>query len=385
MNNKIIAKNDVLKVKEEDYIKLRDKLVDKLSLVPQIKSIYQMGGWTQPGISDLDIIVVTKSGDVDYKIVDISRNELCENDIERYILMHSPFVIPDKVFPEIDSIFYCSDLKLLHGTNIPIKKYNVINKNISEIYKLVSVLIHTIPRFYFLANDISLRSFLTFSYSLKHSYKILQVFDNDFKDKIIENYIKSISDLRRNVIEGDYSSSVDITSMVKQGRLVCKILFSNLEVIIKNNYNIDNNPSSNIFYIKNLQIAIKFTSSNNYKITNNGKFNIFELPELFAAFILFPIDDYSEITKFQNKNTIGSFDIDLSNELTDNLFRRKGLFDIYRNLLLESKVINGMPFELNTSLFWNKYSLNIFSLQSIKGYLYRKKLYYSILSSLKNI
>lgn len=376
---KIIAENDLIVLKIEDYTNLVQKLVLKLSHFKQIKSIYQMGGLSQPGISDIDLIIVTKSDSLYNNSVNVSRNAICDNDIEKYMLMHAPFVIPDKVFHQIDTIFYCSDLKLLYGEEQYVQNYDEAFSEISSIYKMISVIIHTYPRFEVYGRDISLRSFLTFGYSLKHSYRLLQLYEKDFIDHLIEHFIEEITLLRKSIKEIQGNPFVDISELIELGKEACIKMLRQLEIIVKDRFDFTTTEFQKAFYIKNVNNVFEFTKDKKqyYAMTSNKYFVTITLPIIFAPFLLFPLDDTTKLTKFHKRHIIGRINIGIDHDLYEYLLMIKKNYDIYRRLLFRSNVLNGMPFELNTSMFWvnrNKKNLQY----DLKAFVYKMYKYYKI-------
>jgi hypothetical protein len=383
MNKLLIANNDIMKIDINKYHDYINRLVKKIFDYPQVSAVYQLGGLTQPGISDIDLIVVTKNDTNKYKKIDLSRDSLCETEEEKYMLMHPPFVIPENSINNLESFFYCSDLRLKAGKNYIIESENKDLIMTSEIYKLVSFLAHTYPRFYH-KRSLSIRSFLTFSYSLKHTYRILQHFSDDFSSKEIEKFIKNITSFRKNIIENHNPEKIDISDYREEGVNISKIMIVHVKTIIGKLYDIKVNSSNDIYYLKNYNDVFKFTTQKSkYKVINENNFNIVELPIEFAIFILFPLNDLSTLTEFQKKYIIGKFDFCIPNNLITQLGKIKSNHDMYHNGFMNSRVLNGMPFELNTTLFWQYNLIDNLSLSNLKYFIYVKYKMFKVRRSLK--
>lgn len=73
----------------------------------------------------------------------------------------------------------------------------------------------------------------------------------------------------------------------------------------------------------------------------------------------------------------GDLNIEIKKELTSHLFDIKSNYDDYQQLILKSNVRNGMPFELNTTLFWNVLATNSIK-EIIKIYIYKAYICYKI-------
>ena len=350
---------DIRQIELEKYIKFTEYLADYLFEYPQVVSIYQMGGWTQPGISDIDLIIVVKELEKpDYKELNVLNRVLARNSDEEYMLMHAPFVISEKAFEHLDLFFYCSDLKKLAGKEIKINKNPVELQEIAELYKLVSVLVHTYPRFYFLnKKKWSLRSFLTFGYSLKHTYRIIRQFDNSFQNNKIEEYIDKMTDLRKQVIETNSINEKVIFPLIELGKKVSKIMLKKVDSIIVERITFE--PSKTDFmYIKSFEIILSFVNgSNSFELSKKKGVNILELPHSFAIFILMPPGN-GELSRFQAKRIVGVNSINLNEEKKELLELIKKPFAEYNSLFKNCKVFNGMSFELNTPIIWNTRKYN---------------------------
>ena len=77
---------------------------------PAISAIYQLGAVHHPGISDLDLILVFREN-----------GQLSESDakfincLDRDVFIHSPFAIPEGIFPFLGFCFYAANLRRISG------------------------------------------------------------------------------------------------------------------------------------------------------------------------------------------------------------------------------------------------------------------------------
>lgn len=353
--------NDVKKIQLNKYVEFTDYLAEHLFNFPQVISVYQMGGWTQPGISDIDLIVVVKELDKsEYKELNVLNKILARNSDDEYMLMHAPFVITEQAFKNLDLFFYCSDLKRLKGKEIAINKNPSDLQEIAELYKLVSVLAHTYPRFYSFENKKSLRSFLTFGYSLKHTYRIIREFDISFQNNEIEDYIQRVTDLRKNVIELDSVEQDEINFLIEFGIKISKIMFKKVDDIIKNR--ISFKPGKTDFlYIKNLENIFSFVNgSNSFKIERNDGVNFLELPHSFSVFILMPSKN-GILSNAQSKKVIGKNSVVINEQEKELLECIEKPFLEYNRVFKKCHVFNGMSFELNTPFIWDSRKYRTFN------------------------
>ena len=375
MTGKII--NDVRKVQLNKYVEFTEYLAAYLIDFPQVVSVYQMGGWTQPGISDIDLIIVVKElNNGQYKELNVLNKILARNSDEAYMLMHAPFIISEEGFKNLDLFFYCSDLKRLEGKEIDINKNSSDLQEIAELYKLVSVLVHTYPRFYSFEKKKSLRSFLTFSYSLKHTYRIIKEFDNTFKNNEIEDYIQNITDLRKKIIEANSIRDNEIKFLLELGIKVSKRMFKKVDEIIKKRV-LFTPSKTNFLYIKNFENIVSFVSeSNSFEIKRKDSVNLLELPHSFAIFLL-STSGNGILSNAQSERIVGENTIEINN-------KDKVLLDLieksyleYNQVFKKCKVFNGMSFELNTPYIWDSRKYRMFSMLD-----YAKRLKHFILTKM---
>jgi len=263
--NKVI--NDIRKIKLDQYVDFTNYLAEYLIAYPQVLAVYQMGGWTQPGISDIDLIVVVNQPINSHpKPLNLLNKALARNIDEEYMLMHAPFVISEEAFKNLNLFFYCSDLKRLKGKEISINKNPHDLQELAELYKLVSVLTHTYPRFFSFEKKKSLRSFLTFAYSLKHTYRIIREFDSSYTDNEIADYVLQMTNLRKKVIEETTIVETEVEDLIKLGIIVSVKMLKKVDMIIRNKVSF--RPGKNDFlYVKNYENVFSYVeNSNSFKV-----------------------------------------------------------------------------------------------------------------------
>ena len=219
-------------------------------------------------------------------------------------------------------------------------------------------MVHTYPRFYFLnKKKWSLRSFLTFGYSLKHTYRIIRQFDNSFQNNEIEEYIEKMTDLRKQVIETRNVNEKVIFPLIELGINVSKIMLQKVDNIIVER--IPFQPGKTDFmYIKSFEIILSFvTGSNSFELSKNEGVNILKLPHSYAIFILMPSGN-GGLSSYQSKRIVGENSINLNEEKKELLELIEKPFAEYNSLFKNCKVFNGMSFELNTPYIWNTRKYN---------------------------
>jgi hypothetical protein len=360
MDNKVV--NDIRKIKLNQYVDFTNYLAEYLIAYPQVLSVYQMGGWTQPGISDIDLIVVVKQPINSHpKPLNLLNKALARNIDEEYMLMHAPFVISEEAFKNLNLFFYCSDLKRLKGKEISINKNPHDLQELAELYKLVSVLTHTYPRFFSFEKKKSLRSFLTFAYSLKHTYRIIREFDSSYTDNEIADYVLQMTNLRKKVIEETTLVETEVEDLIKLGIIVSVKMLKKVDMIIRNKVSF--RPGKNDFlYVKNYENVFSYVqNSNSFKVQRKDGINLIELPHSFAIFNLMPSGN-GILNRSQLKNIVGKNSIEVNEKEKKLLGQIEEPFEEYNLLFKKCKVFNGMSFELNTPFIWDNRKYRLFNL-----------------------
>jgi hypothetical protein len=280
--------------------------------------------------------------------------------------MHPPFIIPYDLFPHLEMFFYCSDLTLLKGEFINLIETEESLDNINKLYKILSFLIHTYPRFAFVNNNMSLRSFLTFGYSLKHTYRLLNADFIEFKNNKIESFINQMIQLRKDVSLGDVGLEVDITDIVNEGLKSCKIMLNVIHEILVDEYP-QLNSKEEFYYIKNYSNVLHFSNDNKeFNLENLSFYTVLKLPTIFGNLILAPLNDGSKLSKFQKKHIKGNVNVvNSEDKIFEGLSKTKYFYDLYKKHISEGNFYNAMPFELNTTLYWQKTMSN----HSIKNHI----------------
>ncbi|OUS03487.1 hypothetical protein A9Q86_00820 [Flavobacteriales bacterium 33_180_T64] len=106
------------KFNEDAYYKVMDKQVEVLSKVKGVKSIYQIGGLSTPGISDIDLVVVFED-DFTYDLNPRSNN----SDIGNYLFTHGLYGASETHFKSCLKFTFFHNFRLLYGQDIDLKNH----------------------------------------------------------------------------------------------------------------------------------------------------------------------------------------------------------------------------------------------------------------------
>ena len=104
------------KFNEDAYYEAIDRQVEVLSKVKGVISIYQIGGLSTPGISDIDLVVVFKDG-FKYDV-----NPRVNNDnVANYLYTHGLYGASETHFQKCLKFTFFHNFRLLHGDDLDLK------------------------------------------------------------------------------------------------------------------------------------------------------------------------------------------------------------------------------------------------------------------------
>lgn len=264
-----------------DYKEVRDKMVNMFKDIPSLISVYQLGSISCPGISDLDLVVVLNDSPqhLDYRNY---YNTLGDRD--RYILMHSPFIITKNFFKNIKYFFIPGDLKLLYGEDLKIN--NIPQTNLLEQIIVTEFVLGTI--FTVLCavatKVIKIRSLLCSLHALKYDFDVYGLTrKNFFKGWQL---IDIITELRQNWFKLPEKEGIEKFVINFEG--VPAILLDALTFINKNLNYFEN------FSHNNYKYQLKF-GINKYIVTSMSKEYKVAVKKMFIASFIEKLP-YSKLT-----------------------------------------------------------------------------------------
>jgi hypothetical protein len=160
----------------EDYKEAVDYIIGRYSDIGGLISIYNWGDPSIPGISDIDIVFVFKTGKTN-PVPILNRSFYFLNAKTRYLVRH-PFVFIDEYsFKKVRYIYPNTGFKLLHGNSLQIDKLSSDDLYYSKMALLNDIIIRHYPRDFieqFVDKNINTRDTLLRLNSLKYSVKILE-------------------------------------------------------------------------------------------------------------------------------------------------------------------------------------------------------------------
>ena len=100
------------------YKEIIENYMDKTGNLEQVSSIIQMGSFTTPGISDIDLIVVIKEGMPFPEWNEISLKNISKDHKDAEVIAHDIFVIPESVAKNAEAYFYIDQRNILKGERL---------------------------------------------------------------------------------------------------------------------------------------------------------------------------------------------------------------------------------------------------------------------------
>jgi hypothetical protein len=193
------------------------KATELLSSLPEITSVYQIGGVSAPGISDIDLVVVFKNGTSSgYSL----HEHLSAS--ERYLFVHRAYGISEEQFLRPLSSQYFHNFKLLSGrdllkkTEAILQDQDLIRKQIAYEFLLKMWMVMSVQEHYRL---IKVRAFLLEAHALKYDLEFLDIHSGDLYDVVQE-----IIHLRKSWFDSDASESKLLEVFQKLQGIICETL-----------------------------------------------------------------------------------------------------------------------------------------------------------------
>ena len=186
------------------YKEIIGNYVDKVGNLEQVSSIIQMGSFTAPGISDIDLIVVIKEGMPFPGWNEISLKNISKNHKDAEVIAHDIFVIPESVAKNAEAYFYIDQQIILKGERLG----GYLSKDIAEKCKEFLAVEYAVFSLESIANlllstAVELRSIVLLISTMRHSARIafdLRLINTEDKNTII----KSVEELRNKAISKEY-------------------------------------------------------------------------------------------------------------------------------------------------------------------------------------
>jgi hypothetical protein len=187
------------------YEEIIDNYVSEVGKIEQVSSIVQIGSFTKPGISDIDLMVTLKDDMPFPGWADISLRELSKWHKDAEIISHDIFAIPESIARNAEAYFYIDQQNVLKGKTLG----GNLSKELADKCKEFLALEYAIFSLdsvagTLLSRSVNLRNIILFISTMRHSVKIaldLKII-NESENNLL---IAQIEKLRSDVIDSNDS------------------------------------------------------------------------------------------------------------------------------------------------------------------------------------
>ena len=210
MSNELSVINDLQEIEEDDYSRVINDYIDTVSSNPSVSAIYKMGNISDPGISDLDLIVVAKECRNSINIHKLSINNSGKSDLYNKIFLHDIYLCDTSVISKIRYTSLCDNLNLLFGDDqhiIDVDEKELGPLSLQIIFDFVSSRLMQFKQ-YLSAGSIGIRGTLVRVSSIRHSYNLLK--NLGVNDKEIESFISQVTEMRKNSRDVKHDDIIDL-------------------------------------------------------------------------------------------------------------------------------------------------------------------------------
>jgi hypothetical protein len=186
------------KFDEDAYHSAMDRQVQALSKVEGVKSIYQIGGLSTPGISDIDLVVVFEDA---YKYD--ANPRVNNSSIGNYLFTHGLYGASESHFQNCLKFTFFHNFRLLHGENVNLKNptdtesQKILKEQIALEFLFKMYVNLVVQKAY---NTIKLRALFLHIKALPYDFEFLNI----NPEKLLKRVHEGI-DLRNNWLSGSVS------------------------------------------------------------------------------------------------------------------------------------------------------------------------------------
>lgn len=213
--------NPPKRVEKDAYEKAVSRYCDKISACLGIVGVGQFGSVGAPGLSDIDLMVVTKN-DFDIRYAPT----LSVKGIDDNLFIHGPLIIPERLVEYLHFLIYFDQIKIVTGT-----EYNIPSPptapNILNSLSLCYLIDFTESRLFQIAKaikggDLDQRQWMTRIWSTTHSWRILERIMPGLE---VPRTISSIIQMRQDWIDGQNLTESDFLDLFRQNHELNRFIF----------------------------------------------------------------------------------------------------------------------------------------------------------------
>ena len=260
---------EIRKIPIQSYKDIIDHYVDKVSILPAVKAIIQMGSFTTPGLSDIDLIVVLKEGYAAPSWGEISLKKHSEHFEHKEVIAHDIFVINEFIADNAEAYYYIDNQNVLYGCKIG----GVISEEIAfDLRQIISLeySVFSIENIFklLLKEEIDIRTILLLISTSRHTAftaNSLGIISSDEKSQIVSRVEK--------IRSGFLNGLRPVESLTQEFSLFISLLFKVIRL-------------SNLKLAQSRKMKGNFITKGSHKTDFYWIENAEEYEEQFKAFIL---------------------------------------------------------------------------------------------------
>ncbi len=234
----------------EEYQRSIDEVIDRLKALPGLISIYQVGGVSTPGISDIDLFVVF--GDK-VKVESNPIENLSANG--NYLFTHNLFGTSESFVSEVEQYTCFGKYNLLYGKDLDISRQSlasseekIIKKQIALEYLVKAMITSSIEHSY---HTVKLRNLFLHAKALLIDLSFLGISSGKMNDAIHE-----IMKARNRWFEHSISRE-ELRDLARQYHLALYVFIS--DILTKEKFYLDKKSSLDISRNISLEASAKFS------------------------------------------------------------------------------------------------------------------------------
>jgi len=214
--------NDLKDYDISAYTAITERYIDYASHNKAVLAVYQIGSTNNPGISDIDLVVVVENV-FDPESLDSLKISRFENsEPARDLFIHDIYLYDRESFKTFRYTVHAQDLHLLWGTPLEVEDIHEEDMEALSLQNIFDFISSRLIQFYqFLSGGkLSLRGTIVRVSSIKHSYDLLKRVG--IVDHEMEAFIRAIYEMRENAytIHSQELLSIFLDSFKQFSRLV---------------------------------------------------------------------------------------------------------------------------------------------------------------------
>ena len=190
--------DDIMPLRQEDYQNTIDAYIESVKTLRNVKAVYQIGSTGIPGISDIDLIVVTEPVFDPVTIGNFSVLRSKPDRNTRYIFIHDMYVYDTGSFKQVHFSNYCDNLNLIYGEEQEVEPVSAEEKAPLALQFLFDFISSRLVQFQqnLVQGKLSKRGTLVRVSSIRHSYALLNSLG--IHDPQLDEFCAAVTGMREN-------------------------------------------------------------------------------------------------------------------------------------------------------------------------------------------